>query len=145
MHAPQSHTCATVTDAPGNARCTTAERTPFSKNSTEAQRQRETIESTTPRPLFVSTSDEQAADGTAPESSKRSPAKHACRKATRSALQKQSKIVERSVTHNADSPPVRQLVDSKLVELGLERYRARHTRLGAAVRRGTDHLLAQSG
>ncbi len=101
------------------------------KELDEAQRQRETIESTTPRPLFVSTSDEQVAGWD------RARIVEALTRETRMPEDDAERVakaveslVERASLTTLTAPLVRELVDSKLVELGLERYRARHMRLG---------------
>lgn len=101
------------------------------KELDEAQRQREAVEATTPRPLFVCTSDEQVTGWDrariveALTRETRMPEDDARRVAGEVEL-----VVQRANLTTLTAPLIRELVDAKLVELGLERYRARHMRLG---------------
>jgi ribonucleoside-triphosphate reductase len=101
------------------------------KELDEARQQRDALEPTVQRPLFVRTSDEQLAGwdreriAQALVRETRMPENDAQRVAAEVELQ-----VNRASLTTLTAALVRELVDAKLVELGLEKFRARHMRLG---------------
>jgi len=97
----------------------------------DAQAEREALDPLVQRPLFVRTSDERLAGWD------RERIVEALVRETRMPEDEARRVaidVERQVARaeltTLTAPLVRELVDAKLVELGLERYRARHMRLG---------------
>lgn len=101
------------------------------KELDEARAQRDALDPAVQRPLFVRTSDEQLAGWDrdrivqALVREARLPDDDARRVAAEVELQ-----VARAGLTTLTAALVRELVDAKLVELGLERFRARHMRLG---------------
>lgn len=101
------------------------------KELDEARQQRDVLELVVPQPLFVRTSDERMAgwdrerivDALVLET--RMPEDEA----RRVALEVEGQVARAGLT-TLTAALVRELVDAKLVELGLERFRARHMRLG---------------
>ncbi|MBM3288760.1 MAG: hypothetical protein FJY92_01275, partial [Candidatus Hydrogenedentes bacterium] len=101
------------------------------KELDEAREQRDAIAPLVQRPLFVRTSDERWS-GWDRERIVEALVREACMpadEARRVALEVEAQVARADLT-TLTAALVRELVDAKLVELGLERYRARHMRLG---------------